>query len=165
MIERRIGLDAVREQLVDEPVVEIEPLRIGLARSIRKHPRPRNREAVGLDAERLNQRDVVLVAVIVLVGAVAGRAVLDLAGRVAENVPDRLAAAVLVDGALDLVGRGRRAPQKILGKGRVAIGRCGRLIICSLVICNLVIRSPGTRRCTKRGEPRELRKIAPRDIS
>src|SRR3954470_22751807 len=92
---------------------------------------------------------------VMLVGAVAGGAILDFAGRVAKNVPDRLAAAVLVDGAFDLVGRGRRAPQKILREGRATLGRCGRFIL----------RSPDARSCAQRGEARESCKIAPRDIS
>ncbi len=53
MIERRVGFDAVREQLIDEAIVEIEPLGIGQARAVRKYPRPCDREAVGLDAELL----------------------------------------------------------------------------------------------------------------
>jgi len=58
------------------------------------------------------------------------------------------------DGTFDLIGRGRRAPQKILREGRATLGRCGRFIL----------RSSGARSCTQRGEARESCKIAPRDI-
>src|SRR5262249_4708287 len=116
--ERGIGLDAVREQLVDQAIVEIQPLGIGRAAALRKHARPGDREAVRLDAERLDQLHVFLVAVIVLVGAIAIAVVADLAGGVRKRVPDRGPAAVFIDRALDLVGRGRGAPDKALGKGR-----------------------------------------------
>jgi len=116
MVERGVGLDPVRKQLVDKAIVEIQSPEIGPAGPIRKHSRPCDREAVDLDAELLDQPDVLFVAMIVLIGAVAAGSVLDLARRVAENVPDRLAAAVLVDSALDLVGRGRRTHRKSFGK-------------------------------------------------
>jgi hypothetical protein len=42
--------------------------------------------------------------VIVIVGAVRVAVILDLAGRVGERIPDRAAAAVFIDRALDLLG-------------------------------------------------------------
>ena len=87
---------------------------MGLPGAFRKHPRPGDGEAIGLDAEILDQADVFLVAMIMFVGAVAIAAVADLARRVGERVPDRRAAAVFVDRALDLVGRCGGAPDKIL---------------------------------------------------
>ena len=68
VIERRVGLDALPEQFVDEAVVEVEALGVGLARSFRKHPRPGDREPVGLCADFADQADVFLVAVVVIVG-------------------------------------------------------------------------------------------------
>src|SRR3981081_304575 len=55
MIERRKRLYSVCDQFVDYPVVKIQPLRVWLARSFRKNPRPRNRKPIGLCAERLHQ--------------------------------------------------------------------------------------------------------------
>jgi parallel beta-helix repeat protein len=60
-------------------------------------------EAIGLQADRLHQRDVLPPAVIVIAGRIARVAVLDLAGRVAEAIPDALALAVLVPAPFDLV--------------------------------------------------------------
>ena len=124
VIQRRVRLDAVLEQFVDEAVVEVEALGIRRTRSFRKHPRPRDREPVGLGAEFPDQADVFLVAVVMFVGAVAGGAVLDLAGRVRKGVPDRAAAAVFIDGAFDLIGRGGGAPHKIFREAprRVPVG-------------------------------------------
>jgi hypothetical protein len=45
-------------------------------------------------------------------------ALLDLAGRVAEAIPNTRAATVLVDGALDLVGRGGDTQPQGLGLTR-----------------------------------------------
>ena len=50
---------------------------------------------------------------VVVVGHVTGVAAGHLAGRVAERVPDRRRTAVFRDGALDLVGRGGRAPDEV----------------------------------------------------
>jgi hypothetical protein len=54
--------------------------------------------------------------VITVAGDIAIVAVLDLSGRVRKAIPDRFAASVFLPGAFDLVGRGRRAPQKAGGK-------------------------------------------------
>ena len=48
VVERDHRLDAGREQLVDEPVVEREPLGVGPALAGRLDPRPRDREAVAV---------------------------------------------------------------------------------------------------------------------
>ena len=101
MIERRIGLDTVRQKFVDQPVVEIQPLGIGRAGAVRKNARPGDGKPVRLDAERLDQLNVLLVAIIVLIGAVAVAVVGDLAGGMGKGVPDRGAAAVFVDRTLD----------------------------------------------------------------
>src|SRR5688572_11434934 len=53
---------------------------------------------------------------IVIVGVVGVAAILDLARRMSKSVPDRTAAAVFVDGAFDLIGRGGGAPDEILRK-------------------------------------------------
>jgi hypothetical protein len=88
VIQRQERLDASGQQRVDEPAVEIEPLRIGLPRALRKDARPRDGEAVGVGAQLLHQLDVLLVAVAVIVGDVAGVAVGDLPGRVRVSIPD-----------------------------------------------------------------------------
>jgi hypothetical protein len=68
--------DAGAEQLVDEPVVERQPRlvhRSELPRGdLRGDPRPGDGEAVGPDAELPHDRDVLAVAVVVVVGDVAG---------------------------------------------------------------------------------------------
>ena len=124
VIQRRVGLDAVLQEFVDEAVVEVEALGIRRTRSFRKHPRPRDGKPVGLRAGFPDKADVFLVAVVMFVGAVSAGAVLDLAGRVRERIPDRAAAAVFIDGALDLVGRGGGAPHKIFREAprRVPVG-------------------------------------------
>ena len=114
--ERRERLDPVREQLVDEPVVEVEARLVHPAAPLGKHARPRDREAERVEPELAHQRDVLAVAVVEVARDLAGVAVPHLAGRRAEAVPDALAAAVLVGRALDLVrGRGG-APDEVVGK-------------------------------------------------
>ena len=55
-------------------------------------------------------------AMVMVAGDIAVVAAKDLSGQVAEGVPNRRPAPVLPGRALDLVGRGRRAPQKTVGK-------------------------------------------------
>src|SRR5690606_4835567 len=110
VVERREGADAGLEQGVGEPAVVVEPLRIRGAAPGRLDARPGDREAVAGESHLLLERDVLGPAVIGVAGAIAGVAVLDPAGRVREAVPDRLALAVGLPRALDLVGRGRGAP-------------------------------------------------------
>src|SRR4029079_11843833 len=69
-----------------------------------------------------HQRDVVLEAVVVVAGGLAAVALEHGALLPAERVPDGGAAAVLVGGALDLVGRGRDAPEEVLREGRAFVG-------------------------------------------
>jgi hypothetical protein len=116
MVQRGERLDAGSLQLIDETVVEIDALRIGLAGSLRKNAGPGDGEPVGFRADVLHQRDVFLVTVIVVVGDIAGVAVSDVAGRVRVSVPDRLALAVLVPRAFDLVSRGGGAPIETVGE-------------------------------------------------
>ena len=58
---------------------------------------------------------------VVIAGAVAGIAALDLPGRVGENVPDAAAAPVLVERAFDLIRGGGRAEQEAIREPHAAI--------------------------------------------
>src|SRR5207248_2707627 len=94
----------------------IEPGLIDRPYTLRQHARPGDRETIRLQADLAHQGDVIAPAVIVIAGNIAVVIVMHFAGRMAETIPDRLALAVLVPGALDLVGRSRRAPDEIVWK-------------------------------------------------
>jgi hypothetical protein len=49
VIERGRGFDAARKQAVDEPVVEIEPIRVRRAATLGQNTRPAGREAVDVE--------------------------------------------------------------------------------------------------------------------
>src|SRR5258708_37129952 len=102
-------------------MVEREAFRIWRARSFRENTGPRDRGAIGLGTQRPHQLDIVLVAMEMVVGDVAIAVIGNLAGQVSETIPDRRTSSVLVDGAFDLKGRGRRAPPKVARKGRWGI--------------------------------------------
>ena len=73
--ERREGLDARLEQRVDEPPVEVEAGLVHGPAAARLDARPREREAVGGQAELAHQRHVLAETVVVVDGEVAGVAV------------------------------------------------------------------------------------------
>src|SRR3990172_3219163 len=99
---------------MERPAVEVEPLLVHLAFAGGKDARPGHAEAIALEPQLLHQRHVFLVAVVVVAGDIARVAVVDVVGRVAKAVPDRLALAVLVPRPLDLV-RGRGAAPEEAG--------------------------------------------------
>ena len=112
MVECCVGLNAVREQLVDQSIVEIETFRIGWTIAVRKYTRPGNREAISLDAERLHQLHVSFVKVVMVVSNVAVCIVNDSARRVRESVPNGWTTSVFFNGALHLIRSGCRSPDK-----------------------------------------------------
>ena len=126
VVERQPRLDAVGQQLVDQPAVEVEPGRVGRPGAAGLHPGPGDREPVRLQAQLGHQRDVVAVAVVVVARHVAGVPADDPARGVAEGVPDRRGAAVLGRRALDLVRGGRRAPEEAGREGQPGRARRGR---------------------------------------
>jgi len=85
-------------------LVVIEAAGIRSASPFREDARPGDGEAVHRDAEPLHEGDVLGIAVVFVVGDVAGLAVEGLAGRVRERVPDGGSAAIGVDRAFHLVG-------------------------------------------------------------
>ena len=117
VIERHERRDPALTQTLDQASVEVEPALVGRSTAVGLNPRPGDREAVCAQAERGHQVEVLAPAVVVLAGRVAGVPVVHLAGRPGEPVPDRLTAAVDRGRALDLEGRGRRAPGEVLGEG------------------------------------------------
>src|SRR5829696_8629660 len=126
VIQRRKRRDAVRQQLVDKAVVEIEAFWVRRAGPLREDARPGNRESIGLCAQRLHQLDVFLEQAIMVGRGIPVAAIGYGPGRVRETVPDRWAAAILVYGSLDLIGRGRCAPQETVRKsGRGCSSWCG----------------------------------------
>jgi hypothetical protein len=112
VVERDVGCDPPRAQLVHEAVVEVEPRRVHGARAVGDDARPGHGEPVGVEAELRHQGDVLAVPVVVVAGHVAVVTPRHPAGRMGEPIPDALAAPVLGDGALDLVGGGGGAPQE-----------------------------------------------------
>src|SRR4029077_20123159 len=104
MVQGREWLDAVRRQLIQQPVVEIEALGVWLAGPLREDTRPSNRKTIGPCAQCLHQLNVFPVEMIMVGRGVSVAVIGDGSPRVGETVPNRWAAAVFVDGPLDLIG-------------------------------------------------------------
>ena len=116
--------DAVIQQPIHEALVEREPLAVDAAAPLRQHPAPTHAEPIRSQAELPHQAHVVRKAPVVVTGKVAGLAVRDGPGGMGEAMPDARPGAVGQGRALDLIGRGRRAPQEPWWKaGRACRGR------------------------------------------
>ena len=116
MVQRAVGRNLRLQQRVQHAIVKVETLRIARTGPRRKNTRPRNREPVGRQSQIRHQRDVFLVAVIVVIRHIASIPVVRLARHVREGVPDRRSASILMHRALHLVRSRCRAPQKSLRK-------------------------------------------------
>ena len=112
VVERDHRRDAVLQAFIDDVIVKLDAFFIRLAAALGQHARPRDGKAVRLQPHLAHERDVFLVAVVVVDGDVAVRPLERLAGDPDEFVPDAPALAVLVVGALDLVRSRRRAPEE-----------------------------------------------------
>src|SRR5205814_2023589 len=88
--ERRKRGDSGGEQVVDEPVVEVETRLIHLPATVRHDPRPRDREAERVEPELAHELDVAGIAVVEVAGNGARIAVSNLARRRAEAIPHAL---------------------------------------------------------------------------
>src|SRR5262249_31403011 len=104
------------DQLIDQAVVEVEALQVGLPGAVGEDARPGDREAIRPRPDLPHEPDVLLVAMVVIIGDVAGVAVLDLSRRWRVRIPDRRSLAVLVPRAFDLVRGRRNAPEEALRK-------------------------------------------------
>mmetsp|Transcript_48257 Transcript_48257/g.149089 ORF Transcript_48257/g.149089 Transcript_48257/m.149089 type:complete len:216 (+) Transcript_48257:1685-2332(+) len=140
MVERDVRRDARRQQLVNEPVVEVEALLVDAARgpACREDARPSDAEAIVLQAHGLHEGNVGVHHAVVVTRNVACRPLgchrwVDGAWRVAAamaaigarhahrvrarvGVPDGGAPAALPVGALHLVGSRAQPPDESLWK-------------------------------------------------
>ena len=109
VVERGHGGNAVGEQQVDQPVIEVQAGRVHRAAAAGLDPGPGQREPVRIDPQFLHQRHVLGHPVVVVAGD--GRAVVlhDRARLRGEDIPPGRAAAVFIERTLDLEGRRRHA--------------------------------------------------------
>ena len=157
VVERRDRVDAAGEQPVDEPVVEVQAARLDPRAAARQDARPGQREAVGADAQPVEQVEVLAPAVVVIAGDQTVGAVGDVTRHRRERVPDRRAAPVLGRGTLDLVGRRRDSPAEAgredarqrVDKGALPSGRGHDLTAPSMMPAT--IWRPATKKMTSNG--------------
>ena len=116
VVQRHHGGEPVREQRVDQAVVEVQAARVDRALPGRQNAAPGDAEAVGVEPELAHQRDIVGEAVVLVAGDVARLAPQGTAGGVGKAVPDARARAVGERRALDLIGGRGRPPEEVAGK-------------------------------------------------
>lgn len=118
VVKRDVGLDAFFQQGVHQFVVIGQAPGVPVRAAGGGDARPGDAEPVGAEVHVRQQLHVLAPAVVAVAGDVAGLAAGGLARRVGKCVPDAGAAAAFGRAALDLVGRGRRAPNKVLREER-----------------------------------------------
>jgi hypothetical protein len=123
MVEGDEGLDACLDQLVHEPLVEVEARRAGRAGPGRLDPCPGDREPIGPDTQPAHEGDVLGHAPVVIAGDIAVGAVDDRPGPTNEAVPNGLAASVDAGAAFDLVGGGGHPPEELCRNRRSVVRR------------------------------------------
>src|SRR5260221_11571978 len=103
MIKSRERPNAIRKEIIDESIVEVESLWIWRSTTRGEHTRPRDREAITFDAEGLHQLNVLLVTMIVIVGDITVCVGHNLTRSVRKSIPDGFTAAVFLCCALYLI--------------------------------------------------------------
>src|SRR5215469_7762134 len=116
VIQRGKRTDVGLMQGVDETLVEVEALVVGLARSGGLDARPGDGKAAAFHVELAHDADVFPVTMVVVAGDVAGVAILDLTGSMGEAIPDGLAFAIFTPGAFDLIRSSGGAPPETFGE-------------------------------------------------
>ena len=116
VVQRDVRFNARRQQRINKAVVPGKARRVHLAGAGGENARPGDGKAVGLQMHGLHDLDVLGPAVVAVAGDVAGIAVFGFARRMAEGIPDGRPAPILERAALDLIGRRRRAPDKLFWK-------------------------------------------------
>ena len=122
VVQGQVGRDAARQQAVDQALVELQPGLVERAPPLGLDARPADREAVGIDPQGRDQVQVGVQPVVVVTGPAAVGAVGDGAGLATEAVPDRLALAVGLRGALDLERASGDAPDEVRREAAVKSG-------------------------------------------
>ncbi|WFM71059.1 hypothetical protein [Halomonas sp. CKK8] len=115
VIERDERRDAALQQAVEQALVEIQSLGVGLA-LLGHHARPGDRQAVGVHPQALDQLQILLPAIVVVAGRHAAVTILDPPLGGAEVVPDGRQAAIGLGCSLDLEGRRRDAEGEVRGE-------------------------------------------------
>ncbi|MNH06846.1 hypothetical protein D3C79_662250 [compost metagenome] len=101
------------QQFVDKFAVEADPGFVHLSPPLRQQPRPGDRKSIGLHAQFGHQRHVFPEAMIVIDRHVAVGALIGSTGQMGKQIPVGQALAVGIMAALNLIRRGRRAPEEI----------------------------------------------------
>src|SRR5688500_1615320 len=126
VVEGRVRSDLRLEQLVDESRIEIDPFPVDLTSTVGEDTPPRDAEAISVETELGHDRDIVLVAPVVVAGDVAGLVEKSVVGCVGEAVPDAAAGAVGGGRSFDLISGSGCSPEEILGEAVLVGHSVGR---------------------------------------
>ena len=116
VIQSYIRLDSGFQQGIHKGIVIGKAFLVPVCAAVGGNAGPCHGKAVGFQVHGLQQCKVLFPAVVAVAGNVTGIPVFGFARRMAEGIPDGRPAPILERAALDLIGRRRRAPDKLFWK-------------------------------------------------
>ena len=117
--ERNEGADALFQQRINQPVIKRSSVGVKPPASVGQQAGPGEGKAVAGDAQVGHQRHIFPKQVEVIAGALAGAPVRDPSGHFGKAVPHGRPLAPFPGRALDLIGGGGHAPEKLLGEAHL----------------------------------------------
>ena len=99
----------------DQTIVKSKTRLVDRANPLRQNAWPRDGKAIGPNSKISHQRYVLAVTMIMVAGDITSVAVGDRPRLPAIDIPNALAAAILMRGAFDLIARRRDPPDKVMG--------------------------------------------------
>ncbi len=114
------------EQCVDQMLVKREASFVDRTRAIRNDARPRDREAIGFQADLLHDIHVVAIAVIMVAGDVSSMIAEDGSWLPAHHIPNAGTFSIVVTSSFYLISGSRRPPCKSIWEAgtRSRFGMC-----------------------------------------
>jgi hypothetical protein len=116
VVEGGPGGNTLFQEGIHQPVVKVQAPGVHPPPALGQDARPGHREAVGVHPQLFHQGDVLWIAVVVIAGHIPVVAAFNFSGGMAEGIPDAGPPSVFGYRALNLIGRGRRAPDEVGGE-------------------------------------------------
>src|SRR6266567_1312420 len=130
MIQSHKRSNTLCQECIDYTIIKIQTPCVGSSRSLGKYTRPRNGEAIGIQAQFGHQRYILRHPVVMVCSNVSVLSLIYFARYRCKLIPDGQAAPILVCCAFDLIGCSGCTPEKICGEERCEVSVNHRSWLC-----------------------------------